>query len=411
MVSFVHRWLMHEAAGGVLLIFAALIALIMANTPMQAVYDALIYFPHQSAAGHGTSFSLLLLINDGLMAIFFLMIGLEVKRELMEGALASLSQAVFPAIAALGGMIAPAIIYALINWRVPDNHAGWAIPTATDIAFAVGVLALLGKRVPPSLKAFLLALAIIDDLGAIVIIAVFYNHDVSLVALAGAAVTIAALAFMNRRNVRHIGVYLLVGALLWVCVLLSGIHATLAGVILGALIPLRLPPRRVVAAAPMVPQAYSPALVLEHYIQPWVVYLILPLFAFANAGVVLHGVTPASLASALPAGIALGLIVGKPLGILSFCYLSVKTGLARLPSGVTPAQIGAASLLCGIGFTMSIFIAGLAFGGAQENPASMTYAKLGILSGSLVSAIAGYIVLKLALRLPAAASGADNHQR
>ncbi|HEY0207567.1 Na+/H+ antiporter NhaA [Acerihabitans sp.] len=397
MASFIHRWLNHEASGGVLLILAALIALVMANTPARAVYESLIYFPQSAAAGHASPFTLLFFINDGLMAIFFLMIGLEVKRELMEGALASRSQAAFPAIAALGGMIAPAIIYTLINWGTPANHAGWAIPTATDIAFAVGVLALLGKRVPASLKAFLLALAIIDDLGAIVIIALFYNHDVSLTALAGVAATIAALGLMNRNNVRHIGLYLLAGAVLWGCVLFSGIHATLAGVILGALIPLRLPSRPQAPAAAPRTQAYSPALVLEHYLQPWVVYLILPLFAFANAGVALHGLTPASLLSVLPAGIAAGLVLGKPLGILIFCSASIRLGLARLPDGVTFRQIAAAAVLCGIGFTMSIFIAGLAFGAAGAGPESITYAKLGILSGSVVAAILGYILLRLAL--------------
>ncbi|WP_413730942.1 Na+/H+ antiporter NhaA [Sodalis sp. RH22] len=397
MSSLIHRWLNHEASGGVLLILAALIALIMANTPAQAAYEALIYFPQGASAGHASPLTLLFLINDGLMAIFFLMIGLEVKRELMEGALASRSQAAFPAIAALGGMIAPAIIYTLINWNTPANHAGWAIPTATDIAFAVGVMALLGKRVPASLKAFLLALAIIDDLGAIVIIAVFYNHDLSLIALAGVAATIAVLVMMNRSNVRHIGLYLLAGAVLWGCVLLSGIHATLAGVILGALIPLRLPSRPGAPASAPQTQAYSPALVLEHYIQPWVVYLILPLFAFANAGVGLHGLTPASLLSVLPAGIAVGLVLGKPLGILLFCFASIRLGLARLPDGVVFNQIAAAAVLCGIGFTMSIFIAGLAFGAPGVSPDSITYAKLGILSGSVVAAILGYISLRLAL--------------
>ncbi len=387
MTSFIRRWLTHEASSGVLLILAALAALIMANSPARPAYEAALDFPRSVVGGTDSALTLLNLVNDGLMALFFLLIGLEVKRELMRGALASRAQAAFPAIAALGGMIAPAIIYLLVNWRTPANHAGWAVPTATDIAFAVGVLALLGRRVPASLKAFLLALAIIDDLGAIVIIALFYNHDLSLAALAGAAAMIAVMALMNRNNVSHPGLYLLAGVALWGCILLSGIHATLAGVIAGGLIPLSLPGR-----------AYSPAQVLEHKLQPWVIYSILPLFAFANAGVSLQGITPASLLSALPAGIAAGLILGKPLGIVSFCLLSVKCRLARLPDGVTMRQIAAAAVLCGIGFTMSIFIAGLAFGIAAGDE-NITLAKLGILSGSVVSAIAGFLLLRMVLPL------------
>jgi len=382
---FIRRWLTHEASSGVLLILAALAALIMANSPARAIYEAALYFPRAAVGGQGSAFTLLGFINDGLMALFFLLIGLEVKRELIQGALASRAQAVFPAIAALGGMIAPAIIFMLVNGRTPANYAGWAIPTATDIAFAVGVLALLGKRVPASLKAFLLALAIIDDLGAIVIIALFYNHHLSLAALAGAAAMIAVMLLMNRRHVSHPGLYLLSGVGLWGCILLSGIHATLAGVIAGGLIPLSLPGR-----------AYSPARVLERRLQPWVIYLILPLFAFANAGVSLQGLTPASLLSVLPAGIAAGLILGKPFGVVAFCQLSVRLRLARLPDGVTMRQITAAAVLCGIGFTMSIFIAGLAFGTDGGNE-QLTLAKLGILSGSVVSAIAGYWVLRMAL--------------
>ncbi|TKI08710.1 Na+/H+ antiporter NhaA [Martelella alba] len=388
-MSLLLRLLRHEAASGVLLILAAVAALIAANSPAAEIYRAALAFP-QNEGGDGHHFSVLLVINDALMALFFLMIGLEVKRELIQGALASRAKAVFPAIAALGGMVAPAIIYTLVNWEEPANHVGWAIPTATDIAFAVGVLALLGKRVPPSLKAFLLALAIIDDLGAIVIIALFYNSHLSLPALAAAAGLAAILALMNRANIRRIALYLPVGALLWVCVLLSGIHATLAGVVVGALIPLNLPR-----------QAYSPALVLEHALQPWVIYLILPLFAFANAGVPLQGLTPGSLFELLPAGIAGGLVLGKPIGILVFCLLAIRLGLARLPDGVTVRQIAAAAVLCGIGFTMSIFIAGLAFGGSVIGEEKMDLAKLGILSGSVIAAVAGYLALRSSLPAPA----------
>ncbi|MEA9392806.1 Na+/H+ antiporter NhaA [Acerihabitans sp. TG2] len=397
MTIFIRRWLQHEAAGGVLLIIAALIALVMANSPAQPFYEALIHFPQEPTAGHSASFSLLLFINDALMAVFFLMIGLEVKRELMEGALATRRQAAFPAIAAVGGMIVPALIYLLINWREPSYHVGWAIPTATDIAFALGILALLGSRVPANLKTFLLALAIIDDLGAIIIIALFYSHDLSFFALAGAAAAIVALVVMNRCNVRHLGWYLLVGAGLWGMVLLSGVHATLAGVVLGALIPLRLPPKGSTLPENRAARHtwHSPAVVLEHKLQPWVIYMILPLFAFANAGVALQGYSLDDVFSILPMGIVLGLVLGKPLGILTFCLLSIKLGLARLPGGVSFRQISAVSLLCGIGFTMSIFLASLAFGG--DNPGSITLAKLGILIGSVLAAVSGYWMLKTSL--------------
>lgn len=396
-MTFLRRWLQHEASSGVLLILAALAALIMANSPARSLYDAAIYFPQGATAGLNSHFTLLFVINDALMAVFFLMIGLEVKRELLQGALASRAQAAFPAIAALGGMLAPALIYMLVNKNQPDNYAGWAIPTATDIAFAVGVLALLGKRVPASLKAFLLALAIIDDLGAIVIIALFYNHGLSLTALAGAAAVIALMAWMNHRNVRRIGRYLLPGAVLWACILMSGIHATLAGVIAGGLIPLTLHG-----------ESYSPAKVLEHKLQPWVIYLILPLFAFANAGIALQGLTPASMFSALSVGITAGLVIGKPVGIMLFCLLAVKLRLARLPNGVTPGQIAAAAVLCGIGFTMSIFIGGLAFGAGSIIDEKITLAKLGILTGSVLSALAGYLVLRWVLTAKPAVSPAES---
>nr|WP_243840086.1 Na+/H+ antiporter NhaA [Yersinia enterocolitica] len=326
---------------------------------------------------------LLLWINDGLMAIFFLVVGLEVKRELMEGSLAGRDKAIFPAIAALGGMLAPALIYLLFNGADEVTRQGWAIPAATDIAFALGVMALLGNRVPTSLKVFLLALAIIDDLGVIIIIALFYTHEVSLQALGIAAAAIALLGYMNWRGVGKTSAYLLVGLVLWACILKSGVHATLAGVIVGFMIPLHTQDKR------------SPSESLEHGLHPWVAYLILPLFAFANAGVSLQGVSISGLTSLLPLGIASGLFIGKPLGIFLFSWLAVKLGVAKLPDAINFKQIFAVSVLCGIGFTMSIFIASLAFDGADI--ALTTYSKLGILLGSTTAAVVGYSLLRLVL--------------
>lgn len=385
MSNIIRQFLRLEAAGGIVLILAAIVALIMANTPLQGVYQAFLDIPV------ALSFSellidkpLLLWINDGLMAVFFLMIGLEVKRELCEGALANREQALFPAIAALGGMIVPALIYLLFNGGDEIARQGWAIPAATDIAFALGVMALLGSRVPTGLKVFLLALAIIDDLGAIVIIALFYSHDVSMIALGLSAACIAVLAWLNWRGVTKLTPYLLIGAVFWVCVLKSGIHATLAGVILGFLIPLRTKENKT-----------SPARRLEHGIHPYVAWFILPVFAFANAGISLHGVTAAGAFSMLPMGIMAGLLLGKPLGIILFGGLALKLGITRLPSGITFSQIAAVSVLCGIGFTMSIFIGSLAF--ASLDPALLIYAKMGILMGSVASAVIGFLMLSRAL--------------
>lgn len=378
--NIIRQFLRMEAAGGIVLIVAAIVALIMANTPLQTFYHAILNVPVTVRISELLiDKPLLLWINDGLMAVFFLMIGLEVKRELREGALANREQALFPAIAAIGGMVAPALVYLLFNGADEVARQGWAIPAATDIAFALGVMALLGSRVPTSLKVFLLALAIIDDLGAIVIIALFYSHDVSVMALGLAALSIAVLAWLNWRGVGKLTPYLLVGMVLWVCVLKSGIHATLAGVILGFFIPLNTK------------QKVSPARRLEHGIHPYVAWLVLPLFAFANAGVSLQGVSGEGVFSLLPMGIAAGLLLGKPIGIMLFSGLAVKIGIARLPKGINFKQIAAVSVLCGIGFTMSIFIGSLAF--AKEDPALMTYAKIGILLGSTASAVIGYLLL------------------
>lgn len=384
MTNIIRQFLRQEAAGGIILIVAAVIALMMANSPLQGVYQGFLNLPVMvKIASLEIAKPLLLWINDGLMAIFFLVVGLEVKRELMQGSLAGRDKAVFPAIAALGGMLAPALIYLLFNGADDIARQGWAIPAATDIAFALGVMALLGNRVPTSLKVFLLALAIIDDLGVIVIIALFYTHDVSLAALGVAAAAVAVLALMNWRGVSKTSIYMIVGLVLWVAILKSGVHATLAGVIVGFMIPLK------------VKKGPSPSETLEHEMHPWVAFLILPLFAFANAGVSLEGVSLNGLASLLPMGIAAGLFIGKPLGIFIFSWLAVKSGIARLPEDIGFKQVFAVSVLCGIGFTMSIFIASLAFSGADE--AFSTYSRLGILLGSTAAALVGYALLRLSL--------------
>lgn len=378
--------LKNEATSGVVLILAAALAMVLANTAAtQQGYLSLLTMPVELRFGAlDISKNLLLWINDALMALFFLMIGLEVKRELMVGALARREQAMFPLIAAVGGMVVPGLLFLLFNGSDEVTRGGWAIPTATDIAFALGILALLGSRVPPALKIFLMALAIIDDLGAIVIIALFYTSDLSMTALTVAAAAIAVLALLNITNVRSTAVYLLVGMVLWTAVLKSGVHATLAGVIVGFFIPLAKK------------DGHSPAEQLEHGLHPWVSWLILPLFAFANAGVVLDGVSAGDMFSLLPLGIMVGLLVGKPLGITLFCWLAVRLGLAKLPQGTTMSNVVAVGVLCGIGFTMSIFIATLAYG--DIDPALITLAKLGILIGSIASAVIGYLLLRIKLK-------------
>lgn len=378
------RFLKLESASGIILILAALLAIGLANSALAQHYQSFLNTEVQvRIAALDINKPLLLWINDGFMAIFFLLVGLEVKREMLEGALSSRVQATFPAIAAVGGMLAPALIYSFFNYGDEATRAGWAIPAATDIAFALGVMALLGKRVPTSLKVFLLALAIMDDLGVIIIIALFYTQQLSLTALAIGVVATLTLLWMNRRGEDRIGFYMLVGLVLWVAVLKSGVHATLAGVIVGFMIPLN-------------GKRYaSPLKHLEHVLHPWSAFLILPLFAFANAGVSLEGIYFSALLNPLPMGIILGLFVGKPLGIFTISWLAVKSGIAQLPQGVNFRQIFAVSILCGIGFTMSMFIASLAFehGGLDYG----SYSRLGILAGSTLAAVIGYIALRLSL--------------
>ncbi|RIJ11754.1 Na+/H+ antiporter NhaA [Pseudomonas sp. 91RF] len=380
------RFFQLEAASGLLLIAAAILALIINNSPLSWLYTGLLDTPVVAQIGAlKIAKPLLLWINDGLMALFFLLIGLEVKREVLDGQLSKPSQIVLPGAAAIGGMLVPALIYWFLNRDNPAALDGWAIPTATDIAFALGVLALLGKRVPVSLKLFLMTLAIIDDLGAIVIIAIFYSGELSTLSLGLAAACIAALVAMNRLGVVKLGPYMIIGLILWVCVLKSGVHATLAGVTLAFCIPLRTK-----NAEP------SPLLTLEHALHPWVAYGILPLFAFANAGLSLTGVTAESFTHHVPMGIAVGLLLGKTIGVFGLTWLAVKTGIAALPQNANWGQVLGVAILCGIGFTMSLFVGSLAFVPGASEYAGMD--RMGILTGSVFAALIGYAVTLAASR-------------
>ncbi len=377
------RLIHHEAAGGIVLMVAALLALILDNSPLYWLYDALLATPVVVQIGAlSLDKPLLLWINDGLMAVFFFLVGLEIKRELLVGRLSSWREASLPAVAALGGMAVPAAVYVALNLGDPTALRGWAIPAATDIAFALGVLALLGRHAPPALKVFLLALAILDDLGAIVIIAIFYTGDLSLVSLAIAAAGGLVLAGMNRAGVTRIAPYILVGVVMWVCVLKSGVHATLAGVVIALTIPLRATDA----------EGRSPLEHLEHELHPWVAFGVMPAFAFANAGVALSGLSLGDLLAPLPLGIMLGLFAGKQIGVFGFAWLAARLGLCRLPEGVSWVQLYGVALLAGIGFTMSLFIGTLAFG----DPEHAAAVRLGVLGGSILSGLAGYLVLRFA---------------
>jgi len=380
------RFFQLEAASGLLLIAAAVLALIINNSPLSYLYGGLLDVPVAVQVGAlNIAKPLLLWINDGLMALFFLLIGLEVKREVVDGHLSKPSQVILPATAAVGGMVVPALIYWFINRDNPAAVAGWAIPTATDIAFALGVLALLGKRVPVSLKLFLMTLAIIDDLGAIIVIALFYSGTLSSVSLLLAAACLVVLVAMNRLGVVKLGPYMIVGLILWVCVLKSGVHATLAGVALALCIPLRT--RNAES---------SPLLALEHALHPWVAYAILPIFAFANAGVSLAGMTVDSFTHPVPMGITVGLLLGKTVGVFGLTWVAVKLRLAALPAGAGWGQILGVAILCGIGFTMSLFVGSLAFAPGSSEYAGMD--RMGILTGSFFAAVIGYAVTAMASR-------------
>ncbi len=382
-VQTIRNFLKLESASGILLIGAMLLALLSANTPLSALYAGFLNTHVEVQIGAlELAKPLLLWINDGLMAIFFLLIGLEVKREIFEGELSSLPQVALPGIAAIGGMLVPALIYVWINWADSNVLQGWAIPAATDIAFALGVIALLGSRVPSSLKLFLLTLAILDDLGAIVIIALFYSADLSVLSLFLAALAIVGLFLLNRFGVTRLGAYMVLGVFLWICVLKSGVHATLAGVVIAFAIPLRKKDQ----------YGHSPLLHLEHNLHPWVAFGILPLFAFANAGVSLSGFSWSDLLAPIPLGIAAGLFVGKQLGIVGFAWLGVKLGLARLPQGIHWREFHGMAVLCGIGFTMSLFVATLALEGSGAQTGDS--ARIGVLLGSLASALVGYFILR-----------------
>jgi Na+:H+ antiporter, NhaA family len=369
------RFLTSEAAGGVVLMASAALALIIVHTPLAAAYtrtlDTVVF-----------GLSVLHWINDGLMAVFFLLVGLEIKRELVVGQLSDWSSRALPGFAALGGMLAPALIYLALNSGSPETLRGWAIPAATDIAFSLGLLALLGPRVPLPLKVFLTALAIIDDLGAVLIIAAFYAHDLSLPLLGAAATLVVLLVLMNNFRVMRLFPYLIAGAFLWLALLHSGVHATVAGVALGLAIP--------VGGSKL----KSPLHRLEHALGPWVGFGILPLFGLANAGVPLFDLSVAAILSPIALGAAAGLFVGKQVGVFVGAFLAVATGVARRPLGVSWTQLYGTAIICGVGFTMSLFIGLLAFDAGDQQSS----AKLGVLAGSLLSGLFGWFVLRLAGR-------------
>ena len=380
----VGEFLKKECSSGIILMFVTIIALIFSNTFLSQFYTTFLHTKIEFRVGDFLEISkpLILWVNDGLMAIFFLMIGLEIKRELILGHLSSFSNVIFPLIAAIGGMLVPALIFFIFNYGDDFALRGWAIPTATDIAFALGVLSLLGKRVPTSLKVFLMALAIFDDLGAILIIAFFYTAELSLNSLFFATVCIAILFLFNRLKIPYLSLYALVGFILWICVLKTGVHATLTGIILAFTIPLHIVNER--------RKRVSPIKTLEHFIHNWVAYFILPVFAFVNAGIDLRTISISDMNNSVTYGIVFGLFLGKQLGVFTFVYISVKLGITKLPINVTWRQIYGVSVLTGIGFTMSLFINSLAY--VDSSVFSYTD-KIAILIGSFMSGILGYLIL------------------
>lgn len=384
-LKMIKEFLRLESSGGIILMVAAGAALLVVNSPLALIYNKILGTSLSiELGGFGVNKPLLLWINDGLMALFFLLVGLEIKREILEGQLSSREQASLPIIAALGGLIVPALIYFLINRSDPTGVRGWAIPAATDIAFALGAISLLGKRVPESLKICLVALAIIDDLAAIVIIALFYTSVINIGYLAAAAGTIVILVALNRLGVIAKGAYLLAGTFLWFFVLKSGVHATLAGVIVALAIPLKTS------------RGDSPLKKLEHSLHPWVAYFILPVFAFSNSGVPLGELTLSSLTEPVTTGIAAGLLAGKQLGVMAATGGAVALGLCSLPENVTWRQYYGMALLTGIGFTMSLFIGNLAF----DSNGYINSVRLGVIVGSLLSGLLGYYVLRQASKNP-----------
>ena len=382
MIQTVQKFFSMKSAPGILLCLAAVLAMLMENSPLYGLYDTLKGTPVILQIGaFAIDKPLLLWINDGLMAIFFLLIGLEIKREILEGHLSSREQLTLPAIAAIGGVAAPSLIYAYINWQNPQTLQGWAIPAATDIAFTLGILMMLGNRIPPALKVCLVAIAIIDDLIAILIIALFYTAETSMLSLGLAGVGLSLAFILNKRGVTNLGPYVVLGLFIWACVLKSGVHATLAGVALGLIIPLRTKNE----------DGKSPLKVMEHALYPWVSLGILPVFAFVNAGVSLAGLSLETFLQPITLGIMLGLFIGNQIGVMGLTALAVALKLCRLPQGVTWPQFYGMALLMGVGFTMSLFIGTLAFTDVQH----ISSVRLGVLAGSILSALAGICVLLL----------------
>ena len=384
-INKIKNFMEHEASGGILLIVATFLAMLIENSPANFLYDALLKTSVVIKIGNfEIAKPFLLWINDGMMAIFFFLIGLEIKREFLAGELSDPSRIVLPAISAIGGMLVPALVYASINWGDSTAMRGWAITSATDIAFALGVLTLLGNRISQSLKLFLMTLAIIDDLGAIIIIALFYTAKLSLISLFIAIIAVIALFILNRMGIMSLASYMLIGIVLWVAVLKSGVHATLAGVVTAFFIPFKKEPG----------ESQTQLEKLEHDLHPAVAYGILPLFAFANTGIPFDGITLDSLFHPIPLGIALGLFIGKQLGVFGFCWLAVKMGITKLSQDISWMQLYGVALLCGIGFTMSLFVGSLAF---EQGCCIITFdERLGILIGSFISGVLGYFILRFA---------------
>jgi len=388
LTQFLKEFIQKESSAGILLIFVTILALFLQNSFFTEFYTTFLHTHVEIRFGElQIAKPLLLWVNDGLMAVFFFLIGLEVKREVMEGHLSSLKQITLPGIAAVGGMVVPALVFMAFNKGESFAMNGWAIPTATDIAFALGILSLLGPRVPVSLKIFLMALAIIDDLGAIVIIALFYTSELSTLSITISAISLVILFIMNRMDIAIKSAYILVGIVLWVSVLKSGVHATLAGVALAFMIPL--------ASKDKKGNSFSMSKEMEHDLHYWVAFMILPLFAFVNAGVDLKGISPGEMTGSVPLGIMLGLFIGKQVGVFGFSWLAIKMGIASLPKDSTWILLYGVSVLTGIGFTMSLFVDTLAY----DDTKIYHYAdKLAILLGSLFSGLLGYFVLKMATK-------------
>jgi NhaA family Na+:H+ antiporter len=385
-VKMIQDFLKLEAASGIILMLTAVAAMVIANSPLSPWYDLLLDIPVVVAVGtFEIAKPLLLWINDGLMALFFFLIGLELKREFLEGDLSKPGQVTLPAIGAVGGMLVPALCYAALNYDNPAALNGWAIPTATDIAFALGILAIIGTKVPLQLKVFLTSLAIFDDLGAIIVIAAFYTEQLSVLSLTVSAVMLILLFTFNRQGIVNTAPYIFVGIILWIAVLKSGVHATLAGVVLAFFIPIKGNPGQP-----------SPLKELEHNLHTLVAFIVLPIFAFANAGISFSGVGLEQVMAPVPLGIILGLVVGKQLGVFGFCFIAIKLGFAKMPDNVNWTLLYGVAALCGVGFTMSLFVGSLAF---EQNSASPLFQdRLGIVIGSLISGVLGYILIKRAVK-------------